>query len=127
MPIFGAHIQSAQKQKHSGSTALCNTKVIWKRTTAWGWFQMDKILEKILDNLFDDYVAMAPKSEDILKLEVDVENNRKWLIQSLGKGQNKLLLRLQDGKDSIKEINSMQSFNTGFKLGLRFGYEINNE
>ena len=88
---------------------------------------MGNVLDKILDNLFDDYVAMAPKSEDVLKLEAGVENNRKWLCQNLGKGQKKLLLRLQDGKDSIREINSIQSFNIGFKLGLKIGYEINNE
>ena len=88
---------------------------------------MDKILDKIIDNLFADYVTTAMKSENVLKLEADVENHRKWLDQNLTRGQKKLLLRLQDGKDCIIEIISIQSFTTGFKLGFKAGYEINNK
>jgi len=84
-------------------------------------------MDEILDKLFDDYAAMAIKSEDIKMYEAEVRNNRKWLNKNLSKKQKKFLLRIEDSKDSICEISSFKSFTSGFKLGLKIGYGVNNE
>lgn len=84
-------------------------------------------MEKLLDKLFSDYVNMPIKSEDIKEPELDLEINKRRLKQSLSKNQKKLLLRFEDGKDSINDLNKFESFTIGFKLGLSIGYEANRD
>ena len=84
-------------------------------------------MDEILDKLFDDYVAMAIKSEGIKELEADAENNRKRLSKNLKKSNKRILLRFEDAKDAIKELNNIEFFTAGFKIGLKIGYEVNAE
>ena len=84
-------------------------------------------MDEILDKLFDDYITAAMKSEDIKELEEDAKNNRNRLSKNLKKGHKKLLLRFEDSKDAINELNNIESFVAGFKIGLKIGYEVNTE
>jgi len=84
-------------------------------------------MEGILDKLFLDYVRSANKPTDITVYEAVLENNKKLLKRKFSKRQKKLLIRIEDSKDSISEINSQHSFNIGLKLGLAIGYEVNTE
>ena len=84
-------------------------------------------MEKTLDILFYDYANPTLKSEAIKKLETEIENNRDCLKQNLDKNQEKFLLRIEDKKDLINELNNLESFSKGFKLGLKIGYESNNK
>ena len=44
-------------------------------------------MDKILSKLFYNHVSIAMKSEEINKLEREIENNKKWLKQYLNKRQ----------------------------------------
>jgi len=84
-------------------------------------------MNNILEELFNNYTDLTEQKESISQLTLEIENNKKWLKRNLNKRQKKLLLRIEDGKDLSSEIISKESFISGFKLGLKIGYEVNKE
>ena len=84
-------------------------------------------MSKTLNKLFYHYTKKALQSKDINKLEAEIENKKKCLCQNLDKRQKELLINIEDKKDLINDLSNLESFSIGFKLGLKIGYEVNNE
>lgn len=59
-------------------------------------------------------------------LEQRVEDNRKRLIEVLGKPERRLVLEIIDAKDQMTETASIDSFSAGFELACRLCNELAN-
>lgn len=64
------------------------------------------------------------KTQHSKELESEIENCHKCLIDSLGKDERKLVLRIIDAKDHIAEDISIESFVCGFTLACRLACEL---
>ena len=84
-------------------------------------------MANILDELFYERINKAKKIDFTNELYIRLGKNEKHLKSYLNKKQKKLLLRIIDDKDLIKEEISSNSFIEGFKLGLKVGYESNRD
>jgi len=84
---------------------------------------MDSIIEKVFYTYFDRKAS----DKSISKIKNEIEVIKKQLKKTFSKKQRKLLLRIEDKKDLINEISSSESFIAGFKIGLKVGFEVNED
>ena len=81
-------------------------------------------MKNVLEDLFTNYYSRKYDSDLIIKLESEIEKNKRQLKKNLNKKQKKLLLRIEDGKIMINEAGNNESFIAGFKMGLKLGFEV---
>ena len=79
--------------------------------------------KKLLKSLFDCFYAPPELSEQ----EEEVTSCHKALIEVLAKPDRKLVLRIIDAQDSIREQTSLDSFIAGFELAWRLLAELHND
>ena len=72
---------------------------------------------KLLKELYDCFYIRPELDEQ----ENEVEKCRKALIAALEKPERRLVLRIIDAQDSIREQTSLDSFTAGFELAWRLG------
>ena len=78
---------------------------------------------KLLEELYNCFYV-RPKFDE---LEREVEECHKALIAALEKPERKLVLRIIDAQDSIREQTSLDSFIAGFELAWRLSAEVHND
>ena len=78
---------------------------------------------KLLKELYD-YFYVRPELDE---QENEVEECHKALIEALAKPERKLVLRIIDAQDNIKEETSLDSFIAGFELAWRLSAELHND
>ena len=84
-------------------------------------------LKNILEKSFYEDFKIIKQFDYINKLEKNIENNKNQLREHFNKKDKELLLRIIDAKDLKAEEMCLDSYIYGFKLGLKFGYEVNRE
>lgn len=77
---------------------------------------------KLLKELYD-YFYICPELDE---QKNEVEECHKALIATLEKPERKLVLRIIDAQDSIREQTSLDSFIAGFELAWRLSAELHN-
>lgn len=77
---------------------------------------MNKLLETLYDNLY------TPLEQTELQSEISSCHHQ--LTACLGKAEHKLLLKLVDDYDHLADMQSMDSFLCGLKLGLELAYGL---
>ena len=75
---------------------------------------------KLLKELYDHFYTRPELDEQ----ENEVEECHKALIAALEKPERKLVLRIIDAQDSIREQTSLDSFIAGFELAWRLFNEL---
>ena len=75
---------------------------------------------KLLKELYDHFYVRPELDEQ----ENEVEECHKALIAALEKPERKLVLRIIDAQDSIREQTSLDSFIAGFELAWRLSAEV---
>ena len=78
---------------------------------------------KLLKELYDHFYIRPELDEQ----ENEVEECHKALIAALEKPERKLVLRIIDAKDSIRELTSLDSFIAGFELAWRLSIDLHND
>ena len=78
---------------------------------------MSELLEVIYDTFY------SPDKPDVLLEEI--EKHHRTLIETLGKEERKILLRIIDAKDQLMEAQSIDSFNRGFQIAWQLCTELN--
>lgn len=78
---------------------------------------------KLLKELYDHFYIRPELHEQ----ENEVEECHKALIAALEKPERKLVLRIIDAQDSIREQTSLDSFIAGFELAWRLSAELHND
>ena len=78
---------------------------------------------KLLKELYDCFYIRPELDEQ----ENEVEKCRKALIAALEKPERRLVLRIIDAQDSIREQTSLDSFIAGFELAWRLSIELQND
>ena len=78
---------------------------------------------KLLKELYN-YFYVRPELDE---QENEVEECHKALIEALAKPERKLVLRIIDAQDSIREQTSLDSFLAGFELAWRLSAEVHND
>ena len=78
---------------------------------------------KLLKELYDCFYVRPELDEQ----ENEVEECNKALIAALEKPERKLVLRIIDAQDSIREQTSLDSFVAGFELAWRLSIELHND
>ena len=78
---------------------------------------------KLLKELYDCFYVRPEFDEQ----ENEVEECHKALIAALEKPERRLVLRIIDAQDSIREQTSLDSFIAGFELAWRLSAELNND
>lgn len=78
---------------------------------------------KLLKELYDHFYTRPELDEQ----ENEVEECHKALIKALEKPERKLVLRIIDAQDSIREQTSLDSFIAGFELAWRLSAELHND
>ena len=78
---------------------------------------------KLLKELYDCFYVRSELDEQ----ENEVEECHKALIAALEKPESKLVLRIIDAQDSIREQTSLDSFIAGFELAWRLSIELQND
>ncbi|WP_367882590.1 DUF6809 family protein [Ruthenibacterium lactatiformans] len=78
---------------------------------------------KLLKELYDCFYIRPELDEQ----ENEVEKCRKALIAALEKPERRLVLRIIDAQDSIREQTSLDSFMAGFELAWRLSAELHND
>ncbi|MBS6216434.1 MAG: hypothetical protein KH704_05875 [Clostridiales bacterium] len=78
---------------------------------------------KLLKELYDHFYTRPELDEQ----ENEVEECHKALIAALEKPERKLVLRIIDAQDSIREQTSLDSFIAGFELAWRLSAEVHND
>ena len=78
---------------------------------------------KLLKELYDHFYICPELDEQ----ENEVEECHKALIATLEKPERKLVLRIIDAQDSIREQTSLDSFIAGFELAWRLSAELHND
>ena len=78
---------------------------------------------ELLKGLYDCFYTPPELSEQ----ENEVEECHKALIAALEKPERKLVLRIIDAQDSIREQTSLDSFVAGFELAWRLSIELHND
>ena len=78
---------------------------------------------KLLRALYDCFYTRPRFDEQ----ENEVEECHKALIEVLAKPERKLVLRIIDAQDSIREQTSLDSFIAGFELAWRLSAEVHND
>ena len=78
---------------------------------------------KLLKELYDCFYIRPELDEQ----ENEVEKCHKALIAALEKPERRLVLRIIDAQDSIREQTSLDSFMAGFELAWRLSAELHND
>ena len=78
---------------------------------------------KLLKELYDHFYTRPELDEQ----ENEVEKCHKALIAALEKPERRLVLRIIDAQDSIREQTSLDSFIAGFELAWRLSIELHND
>ena len=78
---------------------------------------------KLLKELYDCFYVRPEFDEQ----ENEVEECHKALIAALEKPERRLVLRIIDAQDSIREQTSLDSFMAGFELAWRLSAELHND
>ena len=78
---------------------------------------------KLLKELYDCFYVRPELDEQ----ENEVEECHKALIATLEKPERRLVLRIIDAQDSIREQTSLDSFMAGFELAWRLSIELQND
>ena len=78
---------------------------------------------KLLRALYDCFYTRPRFDEQ----ENEVEECHKALIEVLAKPERKLVLRIIDAQDNIKEETSLDSFIAGFELAWKLSIELHND
>ena len=78
---------------------------------------------KLLKELYDCFYVRPELHEQ----ENEVEECHKALIAALEKPERRLVLRIIDAQDSIREQTSLDSFMAGFELAWRLSIELQND
>ena len=78
---------------------------------------------KLLKELYDHFYTRPEFDEQ----ENEVEKCHKALIAALEKPERRLVLRIIDAQDSIREQTSLDSFMAGFELAWRLSIELQND
>ncbi len=78
---------------------------------------------KLLKELYDCFYVRPELDEQ----ENEVEECHKTLIAALEKPERRLVLRIIDAQDSIREQTSLDSFIAGFELAWRLSIELHND
>lgn len=78
---------------------------------------------KLLKELYDHFYTRPELDEQ----ENEVEECHRALIAALEKPERKLVLRIIDAQDSIREQTSLDSFIAGFELAWRLSTEVHND
>lgn len=78
---------------------------------------------ELLKRLYECFYTPPKFSEQ----ENEVEECHKALIAALEKPERKLVLRIIDAQDNIKEETSLDSFIAGFELAWRLSIELQND
>lgn len=78
---------------------------------------------KLLRALYDCFYTRPRFDEQ----ENEVKECHKALIEVLAKPERKLVLRIIDAQDSIREQTSLDSFIAGFELAWRLSAEVHND
>ena len=78
---------------------------------------------KLLKELYDHFYTRPELDEQ----ENEVEKCHKALIAALEKPERRLVLRIIDAQDSIREQTSLDSFMAGFELAWRLSAELHND
>lgn len=78
---------------------------------------------ELLKGLYDCFYAPPEFSEQ----EEEVTACHKALIEALAKPERKLVLRIIDAQDHIKEETSLDSFIAGFELAWKLSIELHND
>ena len=78
---------------------------------------------KLLKELYDCFYVRPEFDEQ----ENEVEKCYKALIAALEKPERRLVLRIIDAQDSIREQTSLDSFMAGFELAWRLSIELQND
>lgn len=77
---------------------------------------MNKVLETLYHNLY------TPLEQ--AELQSEISSCHHQLTERLGKPEYKLLLKLVDDYDQFADVQSMDSFLCGLKLGLNLAYGL---
>ena len=80
-------------------------------------------MNETLRLLYDKFYTPLPMVES----EQEVEICHRQLIERLDKPERKLVLRIIDAQDSIREQTSLDSFMAGFELAWRLSAELHND
>ena len=78
---------------------------------------------KLLKELYDCFYVRPELDEQAN----EVEKCHKALIAALEKSERRLVLRIIDAQDSIREQTSLDSFIAGFELAWRLSAELHND
>ena len=79
--------------------------------------------KKLLKKLYGCFYAPP----ELFEQEEEVTACHKALIEALAKPERKLVLRIIDAQDNIKEETSLDSFIAGFELAWRLSIELQND
>ena len=79
--------------------------------------------KKLLKELYDCFYVSPELSEQ----EEEVTSCHKALIEMLAQPERKLVLRIIDAQDHIKEETSLDSFIAGFELAWKLSIELHND
>ena len=80
-------------------------------------------MNETLRMLHNRFYTPLPMAES----EQEVETCHRQLIERLDKPERKLVLRIIDAQDSIREQTSFDSFIAGFELVWRLSIELHND
>ena len=80
-------------------------------------------MNETLRLLYDRFYIPLPIAES----EQEVETCHRQLIERLDKPERKLVLRIIDAQDNIKEETSLDSFIAGFELAWKLSIELHND
>ena len=79
--------------------------------------------KKLLRALYDCFYIRP----EFVEQEEEVKQCHKALIEVLAKPERKLVLRITDAQDHIKEETSLDSFIAGFELAWKLSIELHND
>lgn len=82
----------------------------------------NKLLKELYDYFYIRYIR-----PELDEQENEVEECHKALIAALEKPERRLVLRIIDAQDSIREQTSLDSFMAGFELAWRLSIELHND
>ena len=82
----------------------------------------NKLLKELYDYFYIRYIR-----PELDEQENEVEECHKALITALEKPERRLVLRIIDAQDSIREQTSLDSFIAGFELAWRLSAELHND
>lgn len=77
-------------------------------------------MNKLLETLYHNFYTPLEQAE----LQSEISSCHHQLTEQLEKSEHKLLLKMVDDYDHLMDMQSMDSFLCGLKLGLNLAYEL---